>query len=67
MGRNAACRRATIQEKNHTLGTPSKTTILTTETIELLLIKLPEAARKDFRVPDSPHNLIAGGELVDAG
>ena len=41
--------------------------IVTTETLELLLKKLPEAARKAFRVPDTPHNLIAACELVDAG
>ena len=64
MGRNTACKRATTQEKNHTIGTPSKTTIMTTETLELLLSKLPEAARKALRVPYIPHNLIAGGELV---
>ena len=29
--------------------------------------KLPEAARKAFRVPDFPHNLIAACEIVDAG
>ena len=40
---------------------------MTTETLELLLSKLPEASRKAFRVPDIPHNLIAGGELVDTG
>ena len=38
-----------------------------TETLELLLKKIPEAARKAFRVPDIPHNLIAPYELVDAG
>ena len=40
---------------------------MTTETLELLLSKLPEAARKAFRVPDIPDNLIAGSKLVDAG
>jgi hypothetical protein len=49
------------------LGTPSKDTIATTETLELLLAKLPKAARRAFRVPDIPHNLMAGAELVDAG
>ena len=38
-----------------------------TETLELLLKKIPGAARKAFRVPDIPHNLIAPYELVDAG
>ena len=40
---------------------------MTTDTLELVLSKLPEAARKALRVPDIPHNIIAGGELVDAG
>ena len=39
---------------------------MTIETLQLLLSKLPEAARKSFRVPDISHNLIAGGELVAA-
>ena len=67
MGCNAACKRSTIQEKNHTLDTPSKTIIMTTDTLELLLSKLPETERKAFRVPDITHDLIAGGELVDEG
>ena len=40
---------------------------MTTETLELQLSKLPEATRIAFRVLDIPHNLISGGELVDAG
>ena len=67
MGRNAECKRATIQKPNITLGTPSNGTIMTTETLELLLSKLPEEAREAFRAPDIPHNLIAACELVDAG
>ena len=40
---------------------------MTTETLELLLSKLPESARKYFMVPNIPHNLISEGKLVDAG
>ena len=40
--------------------------IHTTQTLELLLRKLPPKARRAFRVNDAPHNLIAVAELVDA-
>ena len=40
--------------------------IVTTETLELMLKKIPKTARKAFRVPDTPHNLIAACELTDA-
>ena len=67
LGRDAICKRAAVQEPNVPLGTPSKDNIVTTKTLELLLAKLPIAARRAFRVPDIPHNLMAGAELVDAG
>jgi hypothetical protein len=67
LGRDAHCKLADVQEPNVSLGTPSKDSITTTETLELVLAKLPKAARRAFRVPDIPHNLIAGAELVDAG
>ena len=67
LGRNTHCERAAVQELNVSLGTPSKDNIMTTKTLELLLAKLPKAARRAFRVPDTPHNLMAGDELVDAG
>ena len=41
--------------------------IYTTETLELRLNKLPLKARREFRVPAIPHNLVAVSELVDAG
>ena len=41
--------------------------IYTTETLELRLNKLPLKARRAFRVPPIPHNLVAVLELVDAG
>ena len=56
-----------IQKQNVSLGTPSNKTIMTTETLELLLSKLPEEAREAFRVPDIPHNLISACELVNTG
>ena len=67
LGRDAICKRAAVQEPNVTLGTPPKDNIVTTQTLELLLAKLPITARRAFRVPDIPHNLMAGAELVDAG
>ena len=66
MGRDAHVKKSETQETNKTLGIPNKAAIVTTETLELLLNKLPEAARKEFRVPDTPHNLIAACEIVDA-
>ena len=67
MGRGAHVKISEEQEKNKILGTPNKAAIVTTENLELLLKKLPKAARKVFMVPDIPHNLIAACELVDAG
>ena len=49
------------------MGTPSGTPITTTETLEILLDKLPQKARETFRVPNVPHNLIAAAKLCDAG
>ena len=40
---------------------------MTTKTLELFLNKLPQKARRAFRVPDIQHNLIACAELIDAG
>ena len=67
MGSGAHVKISETQETNKILGTPNKAAIVTTETLELLLKKLPKAARKAFRVPDIPQNLIAACELVDAG
>ena len=66
MGRGTHVKISETQETNKILGTPNKAAIVTTETLELLLKKLTKAARKAFRVPDIPHNLIADCELVDA-
>ena len=59
MGRNAECKREKTQEPYKMLGTPSKASIVTTDTLGLQMKKLPKEARKYFRVPDLPHNLIA--------
>ena len=67
MGHGAHVKISETQETNKILGTLNKAAIVTTETLELLLKKLPEAARNAFRVPDTTHNLIAVCELVDAG
>ena len=67
LGRNTYSTFYDVQEPNVSLGTLSKDKITTTKTLELLLTKLPKAARRVFRVPDIPHNLVAGAELVDTG
>ena len=66
LGRNAKCKVAATQEPNITLNTPAKVPIETTQTLELLLRKLPPRARRAFRVNDAPHNLVTVAELVDA-
>ena len=67
MGCGAHVKISEEQETNKILGTLNKAVIVTTETLELMLKKLPKYVRKAFRVPGIPHNLIAACELVDAG
>ena len=67
MGRGAHVKKSEEQETNKILGTPNKAAIVTTETLELILKKPLKSARKAFRVPEIPHNLIAACEIVDAG
>ena len=67
MGRGAHVNISETQEINKILGIPNKAAIVTTETLELLLKKLPKAARNAFRVTYIPHNLITACELVNAG
>ena len=68
LGKEAEAALAKIQEQNFALGTPSKRNkIMTTQTLTLLLNKLPISVRRAFRVPDIPHNLIAAAELIDVG
>ena len=63
----APSRDAKSQQKSKTLNTPSSVPIKTTRTRELLMNKLPEAAKVAFTVPGIPNNILAGAELVDAG
>ena len=58
---------AKVQLPNKLLDTPSNVPITTTKTRELKMKKLPPAARVGFTVPNIPHNILAGAELVDAG
>ena len=67
MGRDAHVKISEEQETNKILGAPTKAAIVTTETLELMVKKLPKSARKAFRVPYIPHNLIASYELAYAG
>ena len=67
LGREAQCKRADFQESNKTLGTPNRASIVTTETLELILQNLPSASRRAFRVPEIPHNLIADSKLANSG
>ena len=67
MSDEADCGVAPIQEPNLSLGAPARVPIFTTETLLLKLKKLPEQARRAFRVGDAPHNLVAVAELADAG
>eukprot|EP00957_Ditylum_brightwellii_P199063 15173919-Ditylum_brightwellii.AAC.1 len=39
----------------------------TSKTLQLLLSKLPPAARRSFRLNNIMHNLVAVSELCDAG
>ena len=67
-GKEVEAALAKIQEQNFALGTPSNgNKIMMTQTLTLLLNKLPIPARRAFRVPDIPHNLIAATELIDTG
>ena len=66
LGDEAECDVAETQEPNFPLGTPAKVPIYTTETLKLKLKKLPEKARRAFRVADAPHNLVSVAELADA-
>ena len=63
----ALCKIAAVQEKSKTLGIPNGASMSTTQTVELLLPKLPLAARKAYRVPTIAYNLVAVSELCDAG
>ena len=67
MGKYAKCKVAQQQEPQIALNTPSDVPIMTEQTLELLLRKLPPKARRAFRVSKIPHNLVSAAELADAG
>ena len=67
LGSKAKCALAKLQERAKQLGIPDGGTMMTTETLTLLLNKLPQEARKAYRVPTIAHNLIAVAALCDAG
>ena len=67
MGKEANCPRAKVQEPNLSLETPSNVPIHTTETLELPMKKLPQAAKRAYRVKEILHNIMAAAELCDAG
>ena len=58
---------AKVQEQAKILGTPNGSTMSTQKTIELLLPKWPEKARKGYTVPNITNNLVSVAELCDAG
>ena len=58
---------AAIQDRTKTLGTPNGNEMHTQKTIELLLPKLPQAARKGYTVPHLTNNLVSVAELCDVG
>jgi len=64
---NAIYKIAAIQDQTKTLGTPNGNEMQTQKTIELLLPKLPQPARKGYTVPHLTNNLVSVAELCDAG
>ena len=67
LGMKARCALAKLQERVKELGIPDGNSMMTTETLQLLIHKLPEQARKAYKVPEIAHNLIAVATLCDAG
>ena len=66
LGQKGLCKIVAVQEYSKTLGTPNGASMATTQTVELLLPKLPLAVRKAYRVSNIAHNLVAVSELWDA-
>ena len=58
---------AKVQDVARELGVPNGDQLTTTETLDLLLDKLPPEARKAFRVPGLRHNLLAVATFCNAG
>ena len=67
MGKEANCPRAKVQEPNLSLDTPSNVLIHTTETLELPMKKLPQAAKRAYRAKEIPYNIMTAAEMCDAG
>jgi hypothetical protein len=65
--KNAPAAEAAKQEANKTITIPNGTNMQTSKTLQLLLSKLPPAARRSFRLKKIMHNLVAVSELCDAG
>ena len=63
----AEAKTAKIQEPPKIMSQPDKAYMETTKTLELLLPKWPEKARRAFRCPKITNNLVAVCELTDAG
>ena len=62
----APATRASTQLANMSVTQP-KGSLFTTETLLLLLNKLPNSARVAHRAPGITNNLLAASELADAG
>ena len=67
MNKKSKSKVAAVQEINKHLTIPNGYRMKIIETIELLLNKLPIAARRGFRILDIHNNLLAVCELCDAG
>ena len=67
MSKEANCPRAEVQVPNVSLNTPSNVPIRTTETLELPMRKLTQAAKKAYRAKEIPHNIMVAAELCDKG
>ena len=65
--KNAPSAEAATQEANKTITIPNGTNMQTNKTLQLLLSKLPPAARRGFRLNKIMHNLVAVSELCDSG
>ena len=63
----ATARRAKLQQLSKSLSIPNGASMKTTETLDLLLEKLPPAARVTHRCPVITNNLLAVATLCNAG
>ena len=67
LGEKAKAKLAAIQETSKMLLIPNGADMKPTKTLELLLHRLPQRARRSFRCPGITNNLLAVCELCDAG